>query len=232
MYKLFQFILIITISHTCFAQVPKPEVFTQKIQVNVSVMNSKELPLAGEEILFLNKRTHSLLSNRTDAQGKFSIYLNPGENYSIRIQTMTDTVEYSDFETPLLRKGDQALKSIGIDVIFEPAKVYTLKHVYFDNGKSTIKTTSFKQLDEIAAYMKTRMNEQYEIGGHTDNSGNITDNLTLSEKRAESVRAYLIKKGIDQKRIISKGFGSKYPVAENNSPEGKQKNRRTEVKII
>ena len=65
--------------------------------------------------------------------------------------------------------------------------------------------------------------------GHTDNSGTDAMNIPLSEKRAAAVKAYLIKKGLTNNRVESKGYGSAKPIADNNTNEGKSKNRRVEI---
>jgi len=80
--------------------------------------------------------------------------------------------------------------------------------------------------------MKRRKNIEVEIAGHTDNTGSEEDNLKLSQRRADRVKKYLINEGIDARRIKAKGYGENQPVAGNNTKEGKQKNRRTEVRII
>jgi outer membrane protein OmpA-like peptidoglycan-associated protein len=73
---------------------------------------------------------------------------------------------------------------------------------------------------------------QIEIGGHTDNEGSDAHNLTLSQNRAKSVYDYLITNGIESKRLIYKGYGKTMPVASNETPEGRAKNRRTEFKVL
>lgn len=69
------------------------------------------------------------------------------------------------------------------------------------------------------------------INGHTDNVGDENSNLSLSEGRAKAVFDYLISKGINKKRLTYKGYGSSKPIADNNSDEGKQLNRRVEIEI-
>ena len=71
-----------------------------------------------------------------------------------------------------------------------------------------------------------------QINGHTDNSGKPADNITLSEDRAKSVTSYLISKGIGPARLSSKGWGDTQPIADNSTPEGRARNRRTELKIL
>lgn len=71
-----------------------------------------------------------------------------------------------------------------------------------------------------------------QISGHTDNSGKPADNIRLSENRAKSVTSYLIAGGILPARLSSKGWGDTQPIADNSTPEGKAKNRRTDLKVL
>ena len=114
----------------------------------------------------------------------------------------------------------------------EEPKVFTLNNVFFDSGKSTLKPESSRELDELKEYMSLKMTLHVEIAGHTDNVGNKDANQKFSEDRANTVRNYLIKKGITPERIIAKGYGDAQPVGDNATDAGKQKNRRTEVRIL
>ena len=71
-----------------------------------------------------------------------------------------------------------------------------------------------------------------EIQGHTDNVGNNTTNLKLSQARADAVRLYLIQKGIDSSRLRSVGYGEEFPIADNHTGAGREKNRRVEIRRI
>jgi outer membrane protein OmpA-like peptidoglycan-associated protein len=75
-------------------------------------------------------------------------------------------------------------------------------------------------------------NIRVEITGHTDNTGSVSFNMDLSEKRASQVVDYLISRGVSPERIIAKGYGATISVADNNTEEGKAKNRRTELKVL
>lgn len=99
-------------------------------------------------------------------------------------------------------------------------------NVEFASGKSTIAPTYAAHLKEVAAFFQKYPDTTTEIQGYTDNSGSAAQNTKLSQKRSEAVRNYLIKLGIDAKRITAKGFGPANPIADNNTAEGKQKNRR------
>ncbi|HIB01952.1 MAG TPA: OmpA family protein [Phycisphaerales bacterium] len=80
--------------------------------------------------------------------------------------------------------------------------------------------------------MKFKTEMKIEIGGHTDDVGEDSANQRLSESRANAVRNYLIKNGIEGDRVSARGYGETKPVAYNTTPEGRQKNRRTEVRIL
>ena len=71
-----------------------------------------------------------------------------------------------------------------------------------------------------------------EITGHTDSQGDDTANMLLSKKRAESVKAYLVSQGIDPTRFITLYFGETKPIASNDTTDGRQKNRRVEMKVV
>lgn len=103
----------------------------------------------------------------------------------------------------------------------------------FATAKDIIKPTSFKGLDALAKLLIAHDKDwEIKLIGHTDNEGNAVKNMLLSEKRAKAVAAYLVKKGVDPKHVISEWHGSEQPIADNKTPAGRQKNRRVEMKII
>jgi OmpA-OmpF porin, OOP family len=198
--------------------------------VNVILTNSKKQPLKGQEVLFtsgVKQRTGT-----TDASGRCSLRLPAGAVYTIQLKTMNDTTEYSTIDVPVLQPGQFFTKPFLVEIEYEAPRTFTLNNVHFDTGKPSLRPDSFKELDEIADYMKLKGDEKYEIAGHTDNIGKDEDNKKLSQSRAESVRNYLVKKGIDTKRLRAVGYGATQPVADNETSEGRQHNRRTEVVIL
>ncbi|HEY0031365.1 MAG TPA: DUF5723 family protein [Bacteroidia bacterium] len=102
----------------------------------------------------------------------------------------------------------------------------------FATAKDVIKQESFASLDELAALMAKKPTWKLKISGHTDNQGKPATNLKLSEKRAKAIQAYLVSKGIAADRFKVEWFGSKKPIADNKTEEGRQKNRRVEMMII
>ena len=106
-----------------------------------------------------------------------------------------------------------------------------LNGIQFASGKSTILSSSYKILDDIAKTMKENPEYNLFIKGHTDNDGKADMNLQLSKDRAEAVRKYLISKGVSEARMHSEGYGDTMPLVPNNSAANKAKNRRVEFEV-
>lgn len=105
------------------------------------------------------------------------------------------------------------------------------KDIYFDEAKATLKKSSYVSLNKIAKLMSEDKSLYLDIAGYTDNTGNNDLNITLSDKRANACRDYLISKGISAERLTAKGYGKESPIADNTTEAGRAKNRRTELKL-
>jgi OmpA-OmpF porin, OOP family len=101
----------------------------------------------------------------------------------------------------------------------------------FDYRKASIIAKSHKSLDALASLLQQKPDWKLQISGHSDNVGNEEGNQALSKERAEAVKNYLVKKGIGSERIETMYFGSAKPIATNETDDGRQKNRRVEMKI-
>jgi len=111
-------------------------------------------------------------------------------------------------------------------------KVTVTLNVEFDTDKAIVKDKYYDDIKKVADFMKQYPDATAMIEGHTDNVGNEEYNQQLSEKRAESVRQYLVGKfGIDASRLEAEGYGENRPIASNDSEEGRQANRRVEAII-
>jgi outer membrane protein OmpA-like peptidoglycan-associated protein len=107
-----------------------------------------------------------------------------------------------------------------------------LEVINFSTGSAQIPADNYDFLNKTAAAIKMAPSATIiEIGGHTDNTGDSANNLRLSQERADAVRDYLIKQGVDGSAIVAKGYGDKHPVAANDSDEGRFRNRRIEFSV-
>jgi OmpA-OmpF porin, OOP family len=115
----------------------------------------------------------------------------------------------------------------------EVKKVFNqaLKGVQFASGKNTILPKSFPILNSVAEILKQNPEYKLEINGHTDNLGNPVKNKTLSQGRADAVKEYLVKKGIEGYRMKATGYGDEKPIADNKTPAGRTENRRVEFVV-
>jgi OOP family OmpA-OmpF porin len=111
-------------------------------------------------------------------------------------------------------------------------KITFAADVLFDFDKSVIKPEGRSKLDDLAGKAKGVNLEVVIAIGHADSIGSEAYNQRLSVRRAESVKAYLVSKGIEPNRVYTEGKGEKQPVASNKTAEGRAKNRRTEIEVI
>ena len=107
-----------------------------------------------------------------------------------------------------------------------------LKGVEFKGSSADLTPESFQKLDDVFESLKAYPGTKIEICGYTDNTGNPAANKKISLRRAETVRAYLILRGIDSSRITAVGKGAEDPITNNTTPEGRAFNRRIEMKRI
>lgn len=111
-------------------------------------------------------------------------------------------------------------------------EVKTLNDIFFATGKSDILPQSYNALQQLLELLRQHPGIRIELRGHTDNQGTADFNMKLSLARAEAVANYLIARGIDARRLSTQGFGKTMPIADNDTPEGRSKNRRVEYQVI
>jgi OOP family OmpA-OmpF porin len=202
---------------------------TAPMQVEVSTYDKE--PLAGEQIVFFGQTSKTEILGVTGPDGKCSVNLPEGETYDIKVRSVGDELDYSSISIPTLEENEEFTEATLTVMIEEPTS-FTLNNVHFSTGSADLKSSSSKELNELANYLNLKKSVKVEIGGHTDNVGADDSNQKLSQKRAEAVKEFLIKKGVSENRLKSKGYGETKPVASNDSDKGKAMNRRTEVVFL
>lgn len=139
-----------------------------------------------------------------------------------------DKIEYEEQE---------ALSEKSLEGNIVEGKVLVMEHLYFEFDKAEIQQEAHQDLDLLEAYLKKHPRVRIEIAGHTDSMGDDEHNHDLSQRRADAIRDYLIERGIYKRRLTAVGYGEEKPIAPNenpdgsDNPEGRRKNRRTEVII-
>jgi outer membrane protein OmpA-like peptidoglycan-associated protein len=109
--------------------------------------------------------------------------------------------------------------------------VLTLGDVLFDTGKAGLNPGASRNLDHLVQFLTEHDDRRVEIDGYTDSVGTDSFNLDLSQRRADTVKAVLVSRGIDSSRIVSRGYGKEFEVASNSEAGGRQLNRRVEIVI-
>ena len=171
----------------------------------------------------------SVVSNAST--GKFLVSLPSGKNYGIAVSADGYLFHSENFDIAKGETYNLIEKDIELMYIDIGSKI-ALRNVFFDLGKSIVKEDSYAELDRLVDLMQQLPNLRVELSGHTDNTGSEVLNNRLSQKRAEAVVEYLISKGISADKLTAKGYGSTAPIDSNQTPEGRQNNRRTEFEII
>ncbi|UFH47950.1 OmpA family protein [Flavobacterium galactosidilyticum] len=108
---------------------------------------------------------------------------------------------------------------------------YLGSKIFFENNSATLKVASLVQLDELVTLINKYDASNLVIEGHADSNGSDAFNLELSQKRTDSVKEYLMKKGVSESRVKAIGFGESKPIASNATALGRAKNRRVELKM-
>ena len=231
MNKIILFLLLQFFIVTAYAQNNSVLPKDAKIEGSVVDMRSKQ-PQNNELIVFKSQKNGNEYQAISDSLGKFNTRLPVSDKYEIFIMGFKDSTSYNLIEIPAPRVNGFYNNAFTVNIEFEPSRTFVLDNVEFDFGKATLRPASYKTLDELVEYLQRKSDERIEIGGHTDNIGSEVKNKALSLERAKSIVAYLIAKGIDPARLMAKGYGSMEPIEENTTEAGRQKNRRSEVKIL
>lgn len=165
------------------------------------------------------------------ATGKFIITLASGKNYGIAVKAEGYLFHSENFDIPMGSADNLVDKIIELKNIAVGSKI-ALRNIFFDTGKSTLRSESNAELDRLVKLMKDVPSLNIEISGHTDNTGSAKMNESLSQDRAQAVVSYLTSKGIAAGRMTAKGYGASKPIATNSTTDGRQQNRRTEFEIL
>jgi outer membrane protein OmpA-like peptidoglycan-associated protein len=183
----------------------------------------------------------------TGNDGKFLFRVYENENYMLLGETdgfITKRQSYTTVgKSVALESLKELVTNITLDTIMvldrkERNKVFVLENIYFGYDSADIRRDAAIELDKLVTLLNDNTDLKIEMGSHTDSVASEAYNIQLSQRRAESTVNYLIRKGIDPNRLVAKGYGESKPIARNtnpdgsDNPEGRQRNRRTEFKIL
>ncbi|HWA34219.1 MAG TPA: OmpA family protein, partial [Cyclobacteriaceae bacterium] len=183
----------------------------------------------------------------TGNDGKFLFHVYENEKYTLVGETDGFLVKRGPYTTigksVPLESFKELINTVTLDTLLvldrlEKNKIFALKNIYFGFDSAAIRKEAALELDKLAELLEDNPEISIEMGSHTDSVDDRAYNQRLSQRRAEATVNYLIKKGIDPKRLVAKGYGEDKPIARNTNPDGtdnpagRQRNRRTEFKIL
>jgi outer membrane protein OmpA-like peptidoglycan-associated protein len=166
-----------------------------------------------------------------EGTGEFLVSLPVGKNYGLTVVKDGYLFHSENFDL----NDSLDFQSIDLDISLDGIDVNStviLRNIFFDYGKDILKDESKLELSRVLALLEKYPKMKLEISGHTDNVSSYKFNLKLSKKRAQSVANYLINNGVDKYRLIVEGYAFNKPIAENETKEGRIKNRRVEFKVL
>lgn len=172
-----------------------------------------------------------------DANGNYNTPIEAGYDYKIVAEGEGYLNNSGNINSKNLTTSQTIQKDVSLTAL--PEGVIEIKNIYYEFGKAELTANSTTVIDTtLLTLMQENPEIKIEIGSHTDSKGSDDFNMKLSQQRAESVVNYLISKGIERNRLVAKGYGETKPIAPNtktdgsDNPEGREKNRRTEFKIV
>lgn len=197
------------------------------------IFNSRTLhPLKAEfRLIDLETGKEVIISYSDKETGAFLVCLPYGKNYALNVKCKGYLFFSENFA---LKDSSSALHPFLKDIPLQPIDTgnsVTLRNIFFDTDTYHLKPESETELQQLVLFLKDNPTLSIAINGYTDNIGGEAYNLQLSLFRAKTVCDYLINKGIPAARLQYFGFGEKFPIASNYTPEGRALNRRTEFKV-
>ena len=204
------------------------EINSDLARTTITIKNEFNIPYPNTRILIKGStKNYTFIS---DIQGNGIIDLKKGEEF--RVSCFVNGEEFKFDEVIYIEKNKNII-SANIDLQFDLYEsIFEIKNLNFKTAKYNIEEKYFQELDNLKSLLVNENEIKIEIAGHTDNNGSELANQLLSENRAKSVKSYLVKNGIDKLRINYVGYGEKQPIANNNSKQGREKNRRIEIRIL
>lgn len=198
----------------------------------VVIDNDSFEPVGADIEISDNDKNEVIATVRSNSStGKYLVSLPPGKNYGIAVKKRGYLFYSENFDIPASSAYKEIYKTVSLQKFVVGNKI-ALKNVFYDYGKATLRPESLMELNQIVKLMSANTDIRIEIASHTDSQGSAEHNLMLSKARSQSVADYLFASGISKEQLVVKGYGEAKPIASNDTDEGRQLNRRTEITIL
>lgn len=211
-------------------------------KITKKTADNKEIPIQGAVLTLYNEEEKRLNETITKSDGAYAFEVETEKNYTLVAKKDNYFTERKKISTIGKSKSKQknattlSVESQGANVSIKEIilnQENEIEHVLWDYNSVELKPTAKLQLNKVAQLLKDNPNIVIEIGSHTDDRGDHSSNMILSQKRADAARLYIITKGITANRITSNGYGEMKPIIKNATTEADHsRNRRTEFSVI
>tara|TARA_Y100000746_G_scaffold232110_1_gene247892 strand:- start:1281 stop:1955 length:675 start_codon:yes stop_codon:yes gene_type:complete len=202
--------------------------FNEKTLTNITLKNEFGIAYPNAKIIFSSLDTNFILT--VDNNGKSTFNLKQGIEFTV---SCFIGKEKYDFEDKIYIEKNKNIREVNIDLQFDLYEsIFEINNLNFDSGKYEIQKKYFNVLENLILLLNEQNKINIEIAGHTDSIGDNKANQILSEKRAISVKKFLVENSINSNRIFCVGYGEKQPVESNKTKNGREKNRRIEIRIL
>lgn len=207
------------------------ELVSEKAKINFHVSGLEEGDVCEIVITDLSTDNQYTTTVTTDKDGNCELHLRKNDRYRVDINKQG----YGLYSEEVFLSKETPLD--GLDVMAEIPRLLDnarieIPNVNFETNSYIVDMASYENLNRVVKLLKENPDISIELSAHTDDIGSDLHNNTLSQRRASTVSQYILNKGIDKKRVISKGYGKTQPLVPNTSDENRAKNRRVEIKIL
>ena len=216
-----------------WSQIQAQDLAVGKCLLISQVSDFDSIPEANAKILIWNVSDSISFSREliSDLDGKSEISIDQGQEYNIKIFKADTSFIFKEIKIPDLDYDFTMNYTFQIKVFEGYLEIIELD-VHFSSNSDEIEIIDKEELNKLYEKLLNNFSTRIELASHTDDVGSDESNMRLSQRRSNSVKKYLVDKGIDSNRIIAKGYGEKEPKKSNETSEGRAKNRRTEVRTV
>jgi outer membrane protein OmpA-like peptidoglycan-associated protein/tetratricopeptide (TPR) repeat protein len=189
-------------------------------------------PLSAKvELINIETNERESLVTSDSITGSYLIVLTQGAEYALYVNRQGYLFKSQNFDYADVKDFQPIIQDVDLEKLHS-GSIAVLNNIFFDTDKYALKEKSKTELLRVVQFLNENPQIKIEVSGHTDNVGGLMYNQQLSEKRANAVYDYLISNGIDQKRLMSRGYGQSDPIAPNDSEQNRQLNRRIQFRLI
>lgn len=204
-----------------------------EVLLHIQVTDWESIPETEAKVVVFNDSKTYNSEGITNVDGLWNLLTANGDTYNIDIYKFDTVFHFTGIEVPKEEKlGFDFELQLKIKIVTEEYIGINNLNINFASNAYNLEAPDKVELDNLVSQLNANPTMTVEIAAHTDNVGDDTSNMRLSQKRADAVRTYMLSKGIAANRIISKGYGEKKPIATNDTPEGRATNRRVECRVI